>query len=166
MGTINYRTSDFVTMGHILYDIEDFDADKEEILDIIKENKGEDATEDEYRDFVYSLMQDYYTEDCDCVKGILDNHNFEFFDIEIVNGYYDGFSIDISLNACDVESPEEKDAVRAEIEEIKEFLIDTMDYGCVSCHPFWYTKYDSREDTLKAIDKATASMLTEIGQKV
>ena len=70
MGTINYRTSDFITLGYNCNYID-------------------------YEDpFYHEIIADYY----DQIKHALDRERFYYFNVELIPGYYEGFSINIEFN--------------------------------------------------------------------
>lgn len=78
MGTINYKTSKYITLG-VKTDYEDY----EEMLDAVN--------------FLH-----------DDVKYILEKTTFNFWKLSIDYGYYDGFSIDIEQFYTDNEEEEKE----------------------------------------------------------
>ena len=70
MGTINYKTSDFITIGY---------------------NCNYIDYEDE---FYNDIVEDYYNQ----VKWTLDKENFYYLHVTLEPGYYEGFSINIENN--------------------------------------------------------------------
>lgn len=147
MGTINYGTSDYITIG-----LEPFDTD----LYIYEDEDGEedidyDARQDDM-DFVWSK-----------VEKIRARYAFDYFHVELKWGYYEGFYIDIESNygLC-YDSCEDKREAQKEITQIKRFLLECVDAGCVQCFPGWCTGYADRERTLAGINEAVKAMREEV----
>ena len=135
MGTINYGTSDYITIG---YNCSDLD----------------------YNDpFYYESIQDDFVE----LTYILGNYNFYYFHVVIKSGYYEGFYIDIehNFNYC-YDSYENKRLAQKEITQIKQFLLSCLDFGCCSVYPGWCMGYADYKTTLKDIDAAIYNMREEV----
>lgn len=169
MGTINYKTGDIITLGLNLDTIE---IEKDEVNEMVDEEGYEfdDAVE---------TWKEIYEEDIKtlCHKWIDDSPlNTEYFDIELGNGYYEGFyiavnkkymtdkEIEISRNKCEYPSflynlwklsDEEKEDVKNEIKEhLRPLLIRLISYIDV-CYPSWCTAYEfTYKENVDAIDKA------------
>lgn len=136
MGTINYKTSDFITIG---YNCNNIDYDEEF-----------------YNDFI----QDYY----DRVDYLLKKQYFYYFYVKLEPGYYEGFSIDIEFNfsVC-FDDYIDKQNAQKEITQLKKFLLQCInDFECCVVHPGWCTGY---EDYNNSILKLTAA-IKEIRQTV
>ena len=78
MGTVNYATSDYITIGLKPYDYEDF--------------------EDENGNINYDMMNDYYQDDYNNIEAILNKYDFHYFHVVIKPGYYDVYYIYIENN--------------------------------------------------------------------
>ena len=137
MGAINYGMSDYITIG---YNCNNIDYDD---------------------NFYYELIQD----DFDQVKYILKQYNFNYFDVRLNPGYYEGFYIDIKFNCnCDFYgndyfySYEDKQLAQKEITQIKKFLLSCLDFGCCAVYPGWCTGYANYKTTLQEIDAAIQKM--------
>lgn len=158
MGTINYKTSDYITLGLKPYEREDFinDSDfKEEF-----EEYGFGRTLEEFAD---DQIQNYYECDYDNIKYLLDDYSFYYYKVKIEFGYYEGFSIDIENNfGIAFDSWEDKRDAQKEITKIREFLRLCSGFGLVECFPGWATGYSNREKTLKSIDAAIYEMRDEV----
>ena len=83
MGAINYKTSDYITIGYNCnteYARDDFWKDEEE-----------------QRVFEISFLYDE-------VAATLEKYDFQFYHVTICPGYYEGFTIDIENNFAVVEN--------------------------------------------------------------
>lgn len=156
MGTINYGTSNYITMGLKPYNSDDFlnDADFMEYCKTEGLNAEEEAQE-------YCVM--YTDDDAENVENTLEKYSFYYFHVAIKNGYYEGFYIDIENNfpVFFDDYMERKEAIK-EVREIQNFLTDLANIGIVSVYPGWCTKYADRLQTLKDIREATKEMRQEI----
>ena len=143
MGTINYATSNYITIGLKPYDYEDF--------------------EDENGNINYDMMNDYYQDDYNNIDAILNKYDFHYFHVVIKPGYYEGFSIDIENNygVCYDSWQDRKEALK-EATQIKLFLLECIDNGLCKCSPGWCTGYYDRAESVKAVKQAVKEMKEEI----
>ena len=143
MGTINYATSNYITIGLKPYDYEDF--------------------EDENENINYDMMNEYYQDDYDNIEVILNKYDFHYFHVVIKPGYYEGFSIDIENNygVCYDSWQDRKEALK-EATQIKLFLLECIDNGLCKCSPGWCTGYYDRVESVKAVKQAVKEMKEEI----
>lgn len=158
MGTINYTTSDYITMGLRPYD--DFESDSEFMEEIEREV-------DEYGGTIQEAISDYiqscYDNDWDNIEAELEKHCFRYFNVVMKSGYYEGFSIDIENNyGLFYDSYEDKREAQKEITEIKQFLIACAGLGLVACFPGWCTGFCDYAETLKEISVAIKAMREEV----
>ena len=156
MGTINYSTSDYITLGIKPYDYSDFTNDAEfmeEMLQKVEEYGG--TLEDE----IYSYIDELYLCDYRNIGHELKNHDFSYFHVAIKPGYYEGFTLDIEFNhgLC-FNSWEDRRDAQKEITEIKKFLKTCAGLGMVACFTGWRTTYSDYNSTLKEIDRAIKEM--------
>lgn len=143
MGTINYGTSDYITLGIRPYDTDDF----------IDENGEID----------YNLINIYYEDDFTNIENELKKHNFYYYHIALKSGYYEGFYLDIENNfSVALDNWEDRRAANKEITEIKQFLIDCAGLGLVKCSPGWCTGYYDYNETVAAISDAVKEMRAEL----
>lgn len=158
MGTINYCTSDYITMGieptqpyDLMKDADFLQYCKEEYPDIDPETIAEEEAER------------YAEDDRTNAESILANYSFYYFHIVIKSGYYEGFYIDIENNfpVFYDDYRERKEALQ-EVREIEKCLIDLANIGIVSCYPSWCMGYANRTQTLKDIKAACKAMRDEI----
>lgn len=160
MGTINYFTSDYITLGikpYSSYDLENDPCFMEEIQDQINEYGG--TVENAINDYI----QECYEADYSNIEHELNKHSFYYFHIAIKPGYYEGFTLDIENNfSLCFDDYEEKQEAQKEITEIKKFLIDCAGMGLVQCFPGWCTGYNDYTGTKKAINEAIKEMRSEV----
>jgi hypothetical protein len=136
MGAVNYKTSDYITIGYNLNDI--------------------DRVEPFYSDFI----EDDYIQ----VKWLLEKQRFYYFNVKIEPGYYEGFTIDIENNFayCFNDYLEKLDALK-EATRLKKFLIEIVnDFNMVACYPGWCMGYSDYKTTLKEINNAIRELKSEI----
>lgn len=157
MGTINYKTSNYITLGVHPYDPDDFINDKDflEELNILYGDTSECT--------VYEYINMCYEDDRENIKHELEKHNFYYYHITIESGYYEGFSLNIENNfpVC-LDSYEDRQAAQKEITEIKSFLLTCAGMGLVQCFPGWCTGYNNYLMTIKGIQAATKEMREEL----
>lgn len=147
MGTINYGTSDYITIGLEPYDFDDY-------LELNED--GSEWTN-------YEARQDDMELAMECAKHARAKYDFRYFYVKIEPGYYEGFYIRIEHNfGLGYDSSEDKREAQKEITQIKRFLLDCLDYDCVQCFPGWCTGYASKEKTLEGIKEAVKAMREEV----
>lgn len=156
MGTINYYTSDYITLGIIPYSYEDFANDAEITEEAMEQAKLHGTT---MKDELFDILDYYYECDYCNISGQLRKHNFNYFHIDIKPGYYEGFTLDLEFNygLC-FDSWEDKRDAQKEITEIKKFLKTCAGLGMAACFPGWRTEYYNYAETLKEIDRAIKEM--------
>lgn len=142
MGTINYGTSDYITIGYNL----NWDDSEFETWEEMENEKQLD-------------IEDMYTN----IRAILNEYDFIFYHVVIKPGYYEGFYIDIENNFpyC-YDSREDKRAAQKEITKLKAFLIECVNTGLVQVWPGWCTSYNTRIESIDAIKTAIKEMRAEI----
>lgn len=142
MGSVNFRTSDIVTLG-TLPEAAYFEALEGGLdPDLLPAVTPWDPVEDLY----------------DAARDILSNYNFYYYHIEIRPGYYEGFSIDIENNYtyCYSDYNDKKEAQK-ELTQLKKCLLELATAGLVSCYPGWCTGYAGPEKTKTDIIEAIKS---------
>lgn len=143
MGAINYKRSEFITIGLKPFDPEDF-----------KDENGELDT---------VAMQDSYQTVFDDISHIFYKYDFYYFHVTIEPGYYEGFTIDIENNfgLCYDCYADKLDALK-EVTQLKKLLLECADSGLCEVHPGWVTVYLSHEDTVKDIRAAMKELKMKI----
>lgn len=165
MGTINYGTSKYITLGVKPYDTWDFEKDKaymEEVRERIEE-MGEDVNEESISRIISGDIECWEETDYDNAKFIIDKYDLENFKVEIRPGYYSGAYLNIEPYWDAVlDSYETKCELNKEITQLKELLLELVDYGWVACHPWWCTTYETKEETKKSIIGAIKEIREEV----
>lgn len=138
MGTINYKTSNYITIG---YNCNNIDYEDE---------------------FYHEIIQDYF----DQVTMTRARYNFYYFHVSVESGYYEGFYIDIEHNfSYCYDNYMEKRAALKEITQIRKFLYKCVsDFECCAVSPGWCTSYYDYDATLKKIDEAIMEMRETVKQ--
>ena len=132
MGTINYKTSDFVTLGYYTNNI--------------------DYEEEFYSDDIQLEFDE--------IKKLLEKECFNYFHITLEPGYYEGFSIDIEYNfSYCLDNYFEKLEALKEITRIKKFLFYIVDnFNVCACFPGWVTGWADYKKTISEISAAIEEM--------
>jgi hypothetical protein len=161
MGTVNYETSKYITIG--LEPVSRYDLEND--LAFIEEMQAEAEA------FGAPLESaiDSYIEDCTSsifynVSKILEKYNFTFFNISLQPGYYDGFSIQIQDEFNYYDDWTEKREALKEVTKVKSFLLECVSSGLVQCFPGWCTGYATPEESRRGIAAAVAEMKKGIKQ--
>lgn len=148
MGTINFKSSEFITLGIEPFDIDGYLND----LDFRSwcEESGLDPEEE-----VYNQIEEDYKCDYDNCESVLKNYDFRFFNLSLEWGYYESFSLNIEFNVWCFDNYEQKREAQKEITKIKACLFDLIGMGMVECFPGWCTSYltieRSKRDILQAV---------------
>lgn len=159
MGTINYGTSDYVTLGACI-DSYLYKKDKHLMEELQKE-----ATE--YGTTVEEELQRYIDSDCEELysqaEDILKDYDFEYFKVELEFGYYDGFYLKLEqyLPIFFADYEERKEANK-EVPKLKEMLMRLVGIGMRSCYPGWCTGWADREESIKDIKEGVKKMRADI----
>ena len=137
MGTINYGTSQFVTVA-----APDYDGNME----------------------AYNTLEDW-------VRDKLNQYNFEYYDLDIEYGYYEGFYINIMKNDSfyfldTLDAKETAPIIRNEIDSVIALLKELCELGCCVVHPGWCTAYLNLEDSIKEIESAKYMMISDLLEEV
>lgn len=135
MGAVNYKTSDYITIG---LNPNDYDYD------------------DEYR--IDTMQMDY-----DYIQSVLNKYDFWYYHVTLQPGYYEGFTIDIQNNfGWYYDDYTAKRQAMKETTQVKKFLLQCAENGLVSCSPGWCTGYKNYSDTIRDIDAAVCNMRYDI----
>lgn len=131
MGTINYKTNKYVTIG-------------------LNTNYLYEDTEDIQEEEIYETELFIYEE----TKAIIEKYNFDYFVVNIVDGYYDGFCINFDFKKDYISSYEERTLIEKEITQLKKLLFELVDYELNVCFPWWVTKWLNNKESKQEIQKA------------
>ena len=160
MGTINYKTSDYITLG-----LEPLNAwDLEQDPSFMEEARAEaEEYGTDIDEVIYTYIRDTAEDDQHNAQSELDKHSFYYFHIQIEPGYYEGFSLDIESNfPVAFDRWQDKRAAQKEVTEIKALLHELVDLGLVEVLPGWCTSYKDRETTHRDIDEAIKAMRDDV----
>ena len=141
MGTINYGTSEYITIGLKPYNYDDYMTETEDID--------------------YELMQMDYETDRENIEYILDKYNLNFFNVSIKFGYYEGFYLNINTD-FDFYNWEDKADALKEATQIKNMLIECCGCGLCSVYPGWCTGYENYKDSIESVRAAVSKMKDDI----
>lgn len=136
MGTINYKTNKYVTLAlntSCLYE--------------------EEITEEEFSDtelFIYEETQE-----------IINKYKFEYFDVQVKGGYYDGFYIDFDFKRDYIDCYKERQLMQKEITQLKKLLFELIDYELNVCCPGWVTTWLDCKNSKEAVNKAIKTIRKE-----
>lgn len=135
MGTINYGTSDYITVG---YNCNNVDYEEE-------------------------FYNDYIQYDYEDINYFLQKYDFYYFRVTIEPGYYEGFYINIENNfgVCYNDYQQKKEALK-EVTQIKKFLLGCLNYNCCVVRPGWCTAYLNERESINAINVAANYMRMEV----
>lgn len=162
MGTINYFTSDYITLGVKPYETDNYIKDND-FMDFIKEEWNVN-TEDENK--VLKAVNEYintnYEADRENAENILNKYDFYYFNVVLKPGYYEGFSLDIENNfGVALDGWEDRREAQKEITQLKNCLLELAGVGLVACFPGWCTGYKDYNETIKAIKEAIKEIREE-----
>ena len=144
MGTINYGSSDYITMG---LNVDNLWCDS-----FYSENEPE-----------FETMQLDREELWEEVEKELNKYGFCYYHVVLKPGYYEGFYLDIENNysVC-YDFWQDRREANKEITQLKRLLLALADFGMVSCMPGWCTGYEDYNGTIKAIEGAIKGMREEV----
>ena len=148
MGAINYKTNNFVTVGYNI-------PKKEKEAEGIATEAGE----------TFDTNALYYEEEemqAEEIKDIINNYNFNFFDVKLTAGYYQGFYIDFDFDFLYFYNYQEKQETLKEATKLKKLLYELLQYDCVVCLPGWCTSYLNKTESKKEIKEAIKNLKEKI----
>ncbi len=160
MGTINYGTSEYITIGYKPLDRFDLEKDPEFMDYMLDEAREVDMDLDEYiNEWIYNRQDDFYYN----IQFLLEKYDFYYFSVKVESGYYEGFSVQISRETPCYMELWEKDAAYGEIKELEKFLTECVkDFGLVECYPGWGTSYEDKDKSVQDIVVAMAKAREDI----
>lgn len=164
MGTINYLTSDIITLvcdGHFA----DIDFIKDVLTDYGEEYPREDVEQYQIDEYIDECIRDSYN----LIEARLyDVDTFVFFKIKVDFGYYEGVQIVIEdLTKYGFEDSQERRDALKEANRLKNLLhIITREYSFYSCCPSWCSAYYDKNQTHARIDTAIKELKNRIRKEV
>lgn len=155
MGTINYGHSKIITLGVKPYDFDDM---KEEYMDVAIDK--ENVTDDDVYWYIGTIERTDFEE----AEITVNDYNFEYFNVALKSGYYDGFYLDIEPN-YDLYL-DEADAVCEEALKLKKLLLDLVEENFfVEVYPGWVTTYKDYKTTKRDIEYAIAGFIEDVNNE-
>ena len=159
MGTINYGTSDYITLSIKPYYTTDLLCDPD-FLEYLQEI---DAEPGQAEDIATETIQTYYEADKENAQAILDEAGLYYIHIAIKPGYYEGLYIDIENNfPIFFDDYRERKEALAELKTVKATLEALAGCGYVVTCPGWCTSYGDYNSTMTAIKEAVKAIRNEI----
>lgn len=161
MGTVNYKTSDIITLGLRPYDPSDFELDP----DFMEEARRQsDEYGDEIDDIIRQTIADYTEDDRQTAAGIVSKYRFDFFQVSIEPGYYEGFSVYISNNLPDEYwDADEREQALTDAANLGDMLEELVNDACLDeCWPGWCTSYQDPAHSLTDVRKAIRGLIYDI----
>lgn len=137
MGTINYRTSEYITLA--LPSLTLWDG----------------ATDEDVRVAEESIYQD--------AKQVLDGYDLTYFRAQLLPGYYDGFCLDLEYNPpVALDDATDKRRVQREVTQVGHMLRELVGVGLTVCRPGWCLWYGTRAEAMRAIREAVRAMREDV----
>lgn len=152
MGSINYHTSEYITLAVKPLEIDEVLQDPyfvEWAESVEMSFTGSNTLEALAVDRIYNDYQDIYN----TAKNIIDNYDFEWYELHVLPGYEEGYSINIEC--ClpgHFDTYQHKKEAQKEVTQVKECLIRLVkECGFRECFPSWSTSYSDVKGTIKAL---------------
>ena len=161
MGTVNYKTSDIITLGLRPYEPQGFELDPDFMEDARRQSR---LYGDNLNSIIYQTIADYTEDDQQTAEHIINRYSFDFFTVTIEPGYYEGFSVYISndLPGEYWDADERKQAL-TDAANLGDMLKELVNNAClVEVWPGWVTTYHDTDRTLWDIRKAIKGMIYDI----
>lgn len=161
MGTVNYKTSDIITLGLKPWEPDDFLCDPD-FMDMARRQSEEYG--DDLDEIVYQAIADYTESDSETAQSIIDRYSFDFFTVTVEPGYYEGFSVNISDDLPgEYWDEEERKQALTDAANLGDLLKELVNTAClVEVWPGWCTTYHDTDRTLKDIRKTIRGLLYDI----
>ena len=161
MGTVNYKTSDIITLGLRPYEARDFELDPD-FMEDARERCDENGCS--LFDWIEGTINEYTEDDRQTAKHIISRYSFEFFHVSIEPGYYEGFSVNISDDLPgEYWDAEEREQALTDAANLGDMLKELVNDAClVECCPGWCTTYQDPAHSLMNVKKAMRELIAEI----
>lgn len=163
MGSINYHTSEYITLAVRPLEIDEVLQDpyfREWAENVGMSFTGSNTMGALAIDWIYNDYQNIHN----TAKNIIDDYGFEWYELHLLPGYEEGYSIDIEC--ClpgHFDTYKDKKEAQKEVTQVKECLIRLVkEAGFCECFPSWSTDYSDVKDTIKGINAAIKLMRKEI----
>ena len=162
MGTINYGTSEFITLGIKPYEVDDY-LKSDDFMEFVREWYPEFLEDDSaLENLAYDQMSFDYDADRENAESIINSFGFDFFKVSIEPGYYEGLYINIEYDDGAIETWEDKRTAQKEVTQLKKMLVELAGCGYVAVWPGWVTSYFDYNETVKQINAAVKEMRAKV----
>ena len=158
MGTVNYKTSSVITIGLKPYRYSDFERDP----DFMEEaHKGCEENGCSLFDWIEGTINEYTEGDRANVESIISRYSFEFFQVSIEPGYYEGFSVYISDDLPgEYWDDDERRQALTDAANLGDMLNELVNDACLcEVWPGWCTTYHDTDRTLTDVRKAIKALI-------
>ena len=160
MGTINYLTSDIITLVHDT-NLYDRDFIRDECLLNDSDIDPDDVTDSDIDFVIDNFINDQISELENYVR--FEAPTMEFFELSVKYGYYEGAQLVIDDSTkYGFDSIEERDDAIKEVDTLKSVLLAVRELGFRACAPSWCPKYYNDDETLAKIDDAINELKNKI----
>ena len=148
MGTINYGTNKILlTIGYKFY----YPSDDE-----IKEYSNEnETTETEANDILLDDCFFWMEESFNYLNSLIHKNNFNYYDVTLESGYYDGFYFSIKDKYYYLDFYNDKKEMLKELTIIKNILIEAIKYyNCFVVYPGWCSSWLKEKESINELNEA------------
>ena len=161
MGTVNYKTSDIFTLGLKPYEPRDFELDPD-FMEEARERCEENGCS--LFDWIEGTINEYTEDDRQTAEHIISRYSFEFFQVSIEPGYYEGFSVNISDDLPgEYWDADERQQALTDAANLGDMLKELVNTAClVEVWPGWVTTYHDTDRTLQDIRKTIKGLIYDI----
>ena len=161
MGTVNYKTSDIITLGLRPYEPRDFELDPD-FMEDARERCEENGCS--LFDWIEGTINEYTEYDRQTAADIISRYSFEFFQVSIEPGYYEGFSVNISDDLPgEYWDAEDRKQALTDAANLGDMLKELVNDAClVECWPGWCTTYQDPAHSLTDVRKAVRGLIYDI----
>lgn len=161
MGTVNYKTSDIITIGLRPYEPRDFELDPDFMNEARRQSEEYGI---DIETITYDTIAAYQEDDQINAQAIIDNYDLEYFTVTIEPGYYEGFSIDITDNLpSEFYNDAERIDALTDAENLGDMLKRLVCDAClVEVWPGWCTTYKDQGQSITAVRKAIKGLIYDI----
>lgn len=161
MGTVNYKTSDIITLGLRPYEAQYFELDPDFMEEARKRCEENGCS---IFDWIEGTINEYTEDDRQTAVDIISEYNFEFFQVSIEPGYYEGFSVYISNDLPgEYWDADERQQALTDAASLGDMLKELVNDAClVEVWPGWCTAYQDPAHSLTDVRKAIKGLIYDI----
>ena len=159
MGTINYGTGKYITLGIKPESVSDYETDPATLQEMYFLSKEYNETVEQTIEYTIQLNLE---SDWENTNYILSKYDFYYFKVELQPGYYEGFYITVEDDFPLYVDSDDVEEIKKEIPQLKSMMVELADCGIISVYPGWCMGYANREETLKDIEEAIKEIEEEV----